>query len=218
MKRLHARVTPPSEELLPVHQAIYSTEELGDAVLLSGGEDPDDPTELFSIRGSREAVLSALADQSGIRSVDFLSAEGGETYVYVREVGQERTIADAFTADTLVVTLPIRFRTNGSVELIVLGSGSDLQAALGTVRELADVTVLKVRDGWSDRSSNSLTERQRTVLQAAYEAGYYDYPRTTTQDEVARAVDVTGSTVAEHLRNTEATLVKQALNTDLPSD
>ncbi|QLH81987.1 helix-turn-helix domain-containing protein [Halosimplex pelagicum] len=218
MKRLHVRVTPPTEELLPVHRAISATSELGDAVLLSGGEDSDDPTELFSIRGSRETVLAALGDQSGIRSVNLLSAEDGETYVYVREVGQERTIADAFTADTLVVTLPIQFRTNGSVELTVLGSGSDLQAALGTVRELADVTVLKVRDGWSDQSRDSLTERQRTVLHAAYEAGYYDYPRTTTQDKVASAVAVTGSTVAEHLRNAEATLVQQALDTESASE
>lgn len=218
MKRLHARVTPPTEELLPVHQAITTTPELGDAVLLSGGEDSDDPTELFSVNGNREAVLAALNDQAGIRSVEFLSVEGEEIYVYVREAGQERTIADAFTTDTLVVTLPIRFRTNGSVELTVLGSGPDLQAALSTVRELADVTVLKVRNGWSDRSSNPLTDRQRTMLYAAYEAGYYDYPRTTTQDEVASTVDVTGSTVAEHLRNAEATLVQQALDTDLVSE
>lgn len=55
-------------------------------------QDPDDPTELFSIEGRRETVLAALGDQSGIRSVDFLSTEGEETYVYVREVGQERTL------------------------------------------------------------------------------------------------------------------------------
>lgn len=111
------------------------------------------------------------------------------------------------------MTFPIRFRTNGSVELTVLGSGADLRTALDSVRDLADVTVLKVRDGWSERSSESLTERQRTVLHATYEAGYYDYPRTTTQDEVARTLDITGSTVAEHLRNAEATLVQQALST-----
>lgn len=217
MKRVHVRVTPPEDELLPVHQAIQMSEELGDAVLLSGGEDPDDPTELFSIKGARETVRSTLTDQSGIRSFDFLSSDDEETYVYVREIGQKRTIADAFTANTLVVTLPIRFRTNGTVELTVLGSGSDLQAALGIVRELADVAVLKVRSGWSDQSGDLLTERQCTVLQEAYETGYYDYPRATTQAEVAEAVGVTASTVAEHLRNAEATLVHEALTKDHPN-
>lgn len=211
MKQVHLRVTPPREELLPVHQAISSTEELGSAILLSGGVNPKDPTELFSIKGDQVTVLSALTDQLGIQSVECLSVEDGETYVYVRESGQERAIAEAFTMGTLVVTLPIRFRTDGSVELTVLGAGSDLQEALGTVRDLADVTVLKMSDGWSNRTRDSLTERQRAVLQTAYEAGYYDYPRTATQDEVATAMDITGSTVAEHLRNAEATLVKQAL-------
>lgn len=211
MKQVYFRVTPPREELLPVHQAISSTDELGNAVLLSGGVNPEDPTELFSIKGSQEIVMSALTDQSGIRSVECLSVEDGETYVYVRENEQERTIAEVFTMGTLVVTLPIRFRTDGSVELTVLGAGSDLQEALGVVRDIADVTVLKVSDGWSNRSQGSLTERQRAVLQTAYEAGYYDYPRTATQDDVAAAMDITGSTVAEHLRNAEATLVKQAL-------
>lgn len=214
MKRVHLRITPPTEQLLPVHQAIHSTAELGDAVLLSGGVDAGDPTELFSIQGSREPVLSTLADQTRIRSVDFLSDDGEATYVHVREVDQERTIADALTTETLVVTLPIRFRANGSVSLTVLGSGSDLQAALTTVRERADVTVLKVRDGWSACSRDVLTARQRDVLQTAQGAGYYDYPRTTTQDEIAAAMDLTGSTVAEHLRNAESRLVEAALEPD----
>lgn len=212
MKQVNLRVTPPSDELLPVHRAILSTTELGDAVLLSGGVNPADPTELFSIEGRHETVASALTDQSEIRSVVCLSAEDGETYVYVRECEQERTIAEAFTRQTLVVTLPIRFRTNGSVEVTVLGSGSDLKAALGDVRDIADVTVLKVRDGWSNWSGDSLTERQRAVLGTAYEEGYYEYPRTTTQNEVAAAMEITDSTVAEHLRNAEATLVEQALH------
>ncbi|SDF77632.1 HTH DNA binding domain [Halorubrum xinjiangense] len=215
MKQVRVRVAPPSEMLLPIHQAICSTPELGDALLLSGGQNSNDPTELFSIRGGREAVLGALTGQPGIRSVDVLSAGETETYVYVREVDQERTIADVFTARTLVVTLPVQFQTDGSVKFTVLGSNSDLHSAFNSARELADVTVLKVRDGWSDQMGDSLTERQRTLLKTAYEGGYYDYPRTTTQNDIANSADVNSSTVAEHLRNAEAVLVQQALNTDL---
>lgn len=213
MKRVLMRVTPPSERLFPVHQAICSTADLGDALLLSGGQNPNDPTQLFSIKGGKAAVLGALTRQPGIRSVSVLSADETETYVYVRGDGQERTIADVFTARTLVVTLPIQFRTDGSVEFTVLGSSSDLHSAVDSARELADVTILKVRDGWSDRVDDPLTERQRTVLRTAYEAGYYDYPRTTTQNDIANAADITSSTVAEHLRNAEAALVQQALDT-----
>lgn len=210
MKQVRLRVTPPHSGTLPVHRAIQSSEALNDAVLLSGGIDPTDPTELFSIDGSPGAVRSALGAESGVCSVNVLSTTEGETYVYVREAGEERAIAEAFTTGTLVVTLPIWFRGDGSVDLTILGAGSELRGAIAAVREIADVTVLAVREGWSD-SPPLLTDRQREVLAAAYEAGYYDYPRTATQDEVASTLGITGSTVAEHLRNAEAALVAAAL-------
>jgi len=210
MKQARLRITPPRGETLPVHRAVQSDDALGDAVLLSGGVDPTDPTELFSMEGSPDAVRAALEDESGVRSVDVLSTAGVETYVHVREAGDERAIADAFTAGTLVVTLPIRFRADGGVDLTVLGAGPDLREALSVVREVADVTVLVVREGWSG-SADSLTDRQREVLAAAYDAGYYDYPRQATQDEVASRLGVSGSTVAEHLRHAEAALVAAAL-------
>lgn len=212
MKQIRLSVTPPLEETVPVHQAIQSTDVVGEAALLSGGVDSSNPTELFSVDGERKPVLSTLDAQQGIRSVEFLSEERGTTYVYVREASQERTIADALTTDTLVVTLPIRFRTDGVVELTVLGSGSDLQSAVKFVRSRADITVLAIQDGWTGHDLDVLTERQRTILRAAYDAGYYDYPRTATQKEVAAIVDISGSTVAEHLRNAEHTLIEQAIN------
>jgi len=212
MKRTRLRINPPNEATIAVHRAIQSHGGIGDALLLSGGVDQSAPTELFSIRGDSEAVCSALSDEPGVRSVDLLSAEQKSTYVHVREAGDTRAIAEELTAETLVVTLPIRFRTEGGVDLTVLGSGADLQSAIDAVRSLADVTVLSVQDGWANDSSDALTDRQRTVLRAAIEAGYYDYPRTTNQADVADAVGVTDSTVAEHLRKAEAALVERALD------
>jgi DNA-binding CsgD family transcriptional regulator len=210
MKQARLRVTPPAGETIPVHRAIQSAERIGDAVLLSGGVDPTDPTELFSIEGAAETVRSALTAESGVRSVDVLSTTEDETYVYVREAGDERAIADVLTTGTLVVTLPIRFRADGAVDLTVLGAGSDLREALAVVREVADVTVLAVREGWS-AAPDPLTDRQQEVLAAAYEAGYYDYPRRATQNEVASTLGISGSTVAEHLRHAEAALAAAAL-------
>ncbi|WP_053949129.1 helix-turn-helix domain-containing protein [Halolamina sediminis] len=210
MKQARLRITPPAGETIPVHRAIQSAGRIGDAVLLSGGADLADPTELFSIEGPAAVVRSALEAESGVRSVDVLSTAEGETYVYVREQGDERAIADVLTTGTLVVTLPIRFRADGAVDLTVLGAGANLREALSVVREVADVTVLSVRESWS-ASPDSLTDRQREVLAAAYEAGYYDYPRRATQAEVASTLGVSGSTVAEHLRHAEAALVASAL-------
>jgi hypothetical protein len=45
-----------------------------------------------------------------------------------------------------------------------------------------------------------LTQRQRTVLQTAYFADYFESPRGSTAEEVATSLDITGSTLLHHLR------------------
>ncbi|GAA0231266.1 helix-turn-helix domain-containing protein [Halobacterium noricense] len=202
-----------------VHRAVQSTPELGTAVLLSGGIDPTDPTELFSIAGDEAAIRSAFAARDGIRSFDVTTVEDGLTYVYVREAEQEmvdqRRFQDVFTEDTLVATLPIQFHHEGYVEFTLVGTSTDLQRAVRMAGDLADVTVLSIGDGWIGNSGRQqLTDRQRDALRTAAEMGYYENPRRATQDEVAVVLDIAPSTVAEHLRKAESTLVSDALGID----
>jgi len=46
----------------------------------------------------------------------------------------------------------------------------------------------------------TLTEKQRGALEAAYLAGYYDWPRETTAEELAESMDISSSTLHQHLR------------------
>jgi DNA-binding NarL/FixJ family response regulator len=50
---------------------------------------------------------------------------------------------------------------------------------------------------------NRLTDKQRAALEAAYFAGYFDWPRTTTGQEVADRLGVTPPTFSQHLRAAE---------------
>lgn len=50
----------------------------------------------------------------------------------------------------------------------------------------------------------SLTERQRAVLDAAVDLGYYDTPRRATIEDLAADLGLASSTVSEHLRKLEA--------------
>jgi predicted DNA binding protein len=45
-----------------------------------------------------------------------------------------------------------------------------------------------------------LTDRQRTVLETAYVAGYFDRPRRSTGEDLAASLDVSPSTFYQHLR------------------
>lgn len=57
----------------------------------------------------------------------------------------------------------------------------------------------------------SLTERQREILDTAYEMGYYQVPRSVSTSDVASVVDLDPSTVAEHLQRAERNLLDTVL-------
>lgn len=52
-----------------------------------------------------------------------------------------------------------------------------------------------------------LTDRQRSVLETAYEEGYYDWPRDHTAEEVAESLGIASATLHQHLRAAEHALV-----------
>lgn len=58
-----------------------------------------------------------------------------------------------------------------------------------------------------DDALPTLTERQREVLQIAFETGYYEIPRRTTTEEIGRAVAVERRTAEEHLRRAENKII-----------
>lgn len=51
-----------------------------------------------------------------------------------------------------------------------------------------------------------LTERQREVLEVALRAGYFDWPRGSTAEEVAESLGISSATLHGHLRKAERTL------------
>lgn len=56
-----------------------------------------------------------------------------------------------------------------------------------------------------------LTDRQREVLRTAYRMGYFEYPRSANATEVADALDIGLSTLAEHLAAAQGKLLDELL-------
>lgn len=59
---------------------------------------------------------------------------------------------------------------------------------------------------------DSLTNRQREVLEIAFDHGYYDVPRSTSTKELAADLGLDDSTVSEHLQRAERNLLSTVLN------
>ena len=57
-----------------------------------------------------------------------------------------------------------------------------------------------------------LTDRQREVLEAAYQAGYFAWPRESTAEEVAEALGLTSATLHGHVRKAEVVILSALLD------
>ncbi|WP_267643823.1 bacterio-opsin activator domain-containing protein [Haloarchaeobius amylolyticus] len=64
-----------------------------------------------------------------------------------------------------------------------------------------------------------LTEKQRTVLRAAFLAGYFEWPRGSTAEELAASMDISSPTLHNHLRKAQQKLLTAVFeDTDRPVD
>jgi len=58
---------------------------------------------------------------------------------------------------------------------------------------------------------DELTDRQREVVETAWELGYYEVPRAVSAEEIAAELELDSSTVNEHLQRAERNLLGQLL-------
>ncbi|WP_372480918.1 PAS domain S-box protein (plasmid) [Halomicrobium sp. HM KBTZ05] len=61
--------------------------------------------------------------------------------------------------------------------------------------------------------SEALTDRQLAALRAAYHAGFFEWPRDASGEEVAESLDVAAPTFHQHLRKAEQTVFDSILAT-----
>ena len=87
----------------------------------------------------------------------------------------------------------------------------DLRAMIADFREIGTVTLGKLSA--FDGMDVGLTERQYEVIERALDAGYFEWPRDITSEELAADMDISRATLLEHLRKAESKLLADALET-----
>ncbi|MCG1004974.1 MULTISPECIES: helix-turn-helix domain-containing protein [Halobacterium] len=100
---------------------------------------------------------------------------------------------------------------NRRIYTVLFFRRQDLRAMIEDFREIGTVTLDKLSafDGPGVR----LTDRQYEVIEHAIEAGYFEWPREITSEELAADMEITRSTMLEHLRKAESKLLTDALET-----
>lgn len=167
-------------------------------VTLIGGQ--GDPDAAAAILSAHELALEwelIPGDQGYYAYVHFDAAEPATSLL---------TLLDEYR---LVLDLPVRFASEGYLRVTVIGSDENIQQALANVPPAIDAEATEMGTFNPDdgRAIARLTERQREVLEAAVDLGYYEVPRQATYEDIAEACDCTVGTVGEHLNRIEAAII-----------
>lgn len=212
MKLLRFRVRPPEQGLHPVDAALAEDPEVTRrAIHLLQLLEDDTAAALFEVEGPRERVEAILDRAPSILS-SHLTASGDSLHGYLHfEPSElvERMLATRKRHGILLQT-PLEYTAEGALRMTVVGELDAIQRAVpelprGLHLELEHVSDYRPsQPGLYDR----LTTAQQRVLEAAVEHGYYEDPRAIGYRELAEALGLSPTTVGEHLRKAEATIVR----------
>lgn len=167
------------------------------------------------VYGSAESVprddFDGAVDRLSFTEDHRLFGPGGETFDFELETdgsiplletvathgGRIRSIRVADGDVRVVVELPQRGNTGAVIETV--------EDAFDEASYVAQRTVDRRADRIPDRSTleAELTEKQRDALKTAYFAGYFDWPRESTGEEVAGRLGISPATFTQHLRAAE---------------
>jgi len=107
---------------------------------------------------------------------------------------------------------------NGTAQLTArLAPGATIPAVVDRLDAVAaTVSIASKReidraDATHEDALDALTDRQRTVLTAAYENGYFEWPRDASGDDLADALDIAPATFHQHLRAAHRNLLDELL-------
>ena len=209
----HLRLTFYADEVEvhPVHTILAERDYVDSARMVNWNAARETLTHTFEVAGDRENFAAELAETPEVLEYDLAPIDDARFYAYVRAETTEvqRALFGAYDRDSLVVTSGLEHTDDGGVTFGVAGRTDAIQAAIDAAPEGVRIEVEQVGGGVrATTPEQALSERQREAVAVAVAVGYYDVPRTATQEVVAEELGCAPSTAAEHLRKAESKLLR----------
>ncbi|MHC3379837.1 bacterio-opsin activator domain-containing protein [Haloarcula sp. H-GB5] len=158
---------------------------------------------------SADAILSYADDDDGVTDARLLEehSDGVLLEVVVTDTpalqlvesgGRIRSVTATDGVATIAVELPGEADIRPTVNAVTDAYRETSLAAKRETERPAETDT-----GFRDRLADTLSDRQETVLQAAYHSGYFEWPRGSTAEELADSLDVSSPTLHNHLRKAQ---------------
>ena len=162
---------------------------------------PADPV-LRTLDEHRDTADARLMEDYGDGALLEVVVTAAPTLSLVENGGRVRELTAENGTATITAELPV---------------DADLREVVDSVRKAYPSTAVTAKHeterpietdtGFRERLTDRLTERQATVLQAAYHSGYFEWPRGTTAEELADSLSVSAPTLHNHLRKAQQKLL-----------
>jgi hypothetical protein len=103
--------------------------------------------------------------------------------------------------------------TKDKMTISVTGSEKNLKKFLSVIKNLGEIKSLSFKKATYNEQTilSCLTEKQKEILIAAKNSGYYNYPRKINSQELSEKVGLSKPTVVQHLRKAEVRLISNIL-------
>ncbi len=153
-------------------------------------------------------------DEERLESLEYVTEwelvpTGNDTHLYVVAF-EAPALSDGVAApmDELVGTCDPDVDDRGAT-LSLVGPQAAIADTIDGYRAEGVTPELRRLAGYEGKPSplDRLTDRQREVIQTAFDMGYYEVPRDVSTGDVAEALSLDASTVAEHLQRAERNLL-----------
>jgi len=158
------------------------------------------PDEVVSLADDADSIESArlIRDYGESHLVEFVVA-GEEPATTLTELGGQVT---EFTVEDGIHAVTAEFTTETDVRAVFNGFQSTFSDSNLTSKQEVERSV-QTTEGFRRSLEDDLTDKQQSVLRAAYLAGYFEWPRGSTAEELADSIGVSSPTLHNHLRKAQ---------------
>jgi predicted DNA binding protein len=175
----------------------------------------DTYAEFFSIEGACPDQLAEQAEEDPQREARVLdrTSNGGLVEIDVQDSCPIVSLADTGAVPqtargvdgqgTVVADVPSQTETAAVIEDFL---STHSEAELIAKQQRESIVPLFGFQNYA-ALTESLTDRQREVLETAHDAGYYNWPHGATAADLAEILDISEPTLHKHLRAAEQKLV-----------